>query len=507
MAKLKRSTAVIRFIEEHCRIPEGRDVGKPVKLRAWQKKEIRKIYDNPAGTRRAIVTFGRKNGKTALAAFLLLAHTAGPEHRPNSQLYSAAQSREQASILFNLAAKVVRMSPTLSEFIVVKDSAKELLCPDLGTKYRALSADASTAYGLSPVFAVHDELGQVRGPKSDLYDAIETASSAHDSPLSIIISTQAPTDGDLLSTLIDDAKTGADPRVTLSMYAADEDDDPWSVETIKKANPAYGDFQNADEVKAMAETAKRLPSSEASYRNLILNQRVESRNPFVPRAVWDANGGAPKLAGKVYGGLDLSSVHDLTALVLVSEDYSVLPTFWLPEFGIAQKSQKDRVPYDVWARGGDLQLVPGKSIEYEWVAHRLREVFDDYDIEAIAFDRWGMRHLKPWLINAGFTDEELARFVEFGQGFKDMSPALRSLESLLLNEKLSHGMQPVLRMCAANAVAQQDPAGNRKLAKDKSSGRIDGMVALAMAVGVQAMREEEQTLDLSWLDDPIMVNY
>jgi len=504
---VKRSTKVIQFIEDQCRIPEGRDVGKPVKLRAWQKAEIRKIYDNPAVTRRAIVTFGRKNGKTALAAFLLLAHTAGPEARPNSQLYSAAQSREQAGILFNLAAKIVRMSPALSEYVIVKDSAKSLVCPELGTTYRALSADASTAYGLSPVFAVHDELGQVRGPKSELYAAIETAAAAHARPLSIIISTQAPTDGDLLSLLIDDAKTGADPQVTLSMYAADDDDDPWSEETIKKANPAFGDFQNADEVRATAQTAKRLPSSEASYRNLILNQRVEARNPFVSRKVWDNNGGAPVMSGRVYGGLDLSSVHDLTALVLVSESYGVLPTFWLPESGIVEKSQKDRVPYDVWAKAGELQLVPGKSIEYEWVAYRLREVFDDYDIEAIAFDRWGMRHLKPWLIKAGFTEQELERFVEFGQGFKDMSPALRSLESLLLNEKLSHGMQPVLRMCAANAVAQQDPAGNRKLAKDKSSGRIDGMVALAMAVGVQAMREEEQTLDLSWLDDPIMVNY
>ena len=490
---MKRSKAVISFIEEHCRIPEGRDVGKPVKLRPWQKKEIRKIYDNPARTRRAIISFGRKNAKTTKAAFLLLAHLAGPEARPNSQLYSAAQSREQASILFNLAAKVVRMSPTLSEFIVVKDSAKELLCPDLGTKYRALSADASTAYGLSPVFAVHDELGQVRGPKSELYDAIETASAAHDSPLSIIISTQAPTDGDLLSLLIDDAKTGADPKVTLSMYAAGEDDDPWAVETIKKANPAYGDFQNADEVKAMAETAKRLPSSEASYRNLILNQRVEARNPFVSRAIWDANGANPDGMEVVYGGLDLSSVHDLTALVLVgagSEPHGVLSTFWLPEHGIVQKSQKDRVPYDVWAKSDHLQLVPGKSIEYEWVAHRLREVFDNYHVKAIAFDRWGMRHLKPWLIKAGFTEEELERFVEFGQGFKDMSPALRDLESMLLNEKLAHGMHPVLRMCAANAVAQQDPSGNRKLAKDKSSGRIDGMVALAMAVGVMSKYEE-----------------
>ena len=499
---------VISFIETQCRVPEGRDVGKPIKLRDWQKEEIRRIYDNPAGTRRAILSFGRKNGKTALAACLLLAHLCGPMRRDNSQLYSAAQSREQASILFNLAAKMVRTSPLLSEHVLVKDSAKQLVFPPAGTVYRALSADAPTAYGLSPVFAVHDELGQVRGPKSQLYDAIETAAAAHDSPLSIIISTQAPTDADLLSTLIDDAQTGADPRVVVSLYTADDDLDPFSDEAIKAANPAFGDFQNADEVRAMAETAKRLPSSEASYRNLILNQRVEARNPFVPRKVWDANGGTAPMTGRIYGGLDLSSVHDLTSLKLVSEEtLAVQSYFWLPESGIVEKSQKDRVPYDVWAKSGYLELVPGKSIEYEWVAYRLRQVFDDYEIAAIAFDRWGMRHLRPWLVKAGFTEDELAKFVEFGQGFKDMSPALRSLESLLLNEKLNHAMHPVLRMCAANAVAQQDPAGNRKLAKDKSSGRIDGMVALAMAVGVMAMKEEEQAVDLSWLDDPIMVSY
>jgi len=507
VGKLKDSAAVIRFIETQCCVPEGKDVGKAVKLRAWQKAEIRRIYDNPASTRRAILSFGRKNGKTSLSAFLLLAHLCGPMHRPNSQLYSAAQSREQASILFSLAAKMVRMSPSLSEYVVVKDSAKQLVCPDLGTMYRALSADASTAYGLSPVFVVHDELGQVRGPKSELYEALETAAAAHDNPLSIVISTQSPTDGDLLSLLIDDAKTEADPRVVVSLYTADDDLDPFSDEAIKAANPAFGDFQNADEIRAMAETAKRLPSSEAGYRNLILNQRVEARNPFVARKIWDSNGADPVMAGRVFAGLDLSSVHDLTALVLVSDDYSVLPTFWLPEHGIAEKSKKDRVPYDVWAQQGQLQLVPGKSIEYEWVAHRLREVFDDYDIAAIAFDRWGFKHLKPWLVRAGFTEEELGRFVEFGQGFKDMSPALRSLESLLLNEKMRHGMHPVLRMCAANAIAQQDPAGNRKLAKDKSSGRIDGMVALAMAVGVMEGHEREE-FDLDgFLNDPLMVTY
>jgi len=342
-----------------------------------------------------------------------------------------------------------------------------------------------------------------------LYDALETASAAHDNPMSIIISTQAPTDGDLLSLLIDDAKTNADARVTLSMYAADDDDDPFDEATIKKANPAFGDFQSREEVLSMAENAKRMPSVESSYRNLILNQRVESRNPFVSRKLWDANGASGKLEGMVFGGLDLSTSRDLTALILMDEHYNIKSEFWLPEYGIKDKAKEDRVPYDIWAEQGHLTLTPGKSIEYEWVAHRLREVFDQHEVRAIAFDRWGMKHLEPWLAKAGFVEHEIAKFMPYGQGFRDISPALREVESLLLNEKIKHGMHPVLRMCAANAVVQQDPAGNRKLAKDKSSGRIDGMVALAMAVGAMSkLSEEADVIDLdAFLNDPIIASY
>jgi phage terminase large subunit-like protein len=485
---LGRADRNIAWIEAHCVIPEGRDVGKPVKLREWQKREIRKIYDNPHGTRRAIVSFGRKNGKTALAAFLLLLHLCGPEAIANSQLYSAAQSREQAAILFALAAKVVRMSPQLVEFVGIRDTAKQLHCPELGTLYRALSAEASTAYGLSPVFIVHDELGQVKGPRSELYEALETATAAQETPLSIVISTQAPTDADLLSVLIDDASQGHDPRVVLSLYTAPPDAEPFEEETIRLANPAFGDFQNAEEVLAMAADADRMPSREAEYRNLILNQRVEASNPFISKSVWESCGGpVAEFTGPVYMGLDLSETSDLTAAVLISQIAGVWharPIFWLPEDGLYERARQDRVPYDLWKKRGQLEVTPGKSIEYEWVAIRLRTVFDEHDVRKVGFDRWNWRHFKPWLEKAGFSEEELSRFVEFGQGFQSMSPALRDLESDLLNGKIQHGMHPVLTMCAANSVIQTDPAGNRKLSKSRSRGRIDGMVALTMAKGV-----------------------
>lgn len=503
---MKRGARNIAWIEKHLRIPEGKFVGKPVKLCKFQRDLISGIYDSP--TRRAIISFGRKNAKTTISAFLLLLHLCGPEAKANSQLFSAAQSRDQAAILFNLAAKMVRMSPDLSDYVSVRDTAKQLYCAELGALYRALSAEASTAYGLSPVFTVHDELGQVKGPRSELYEALETASAAQESPLSIVISTQAPTDADLLSLLIDDALTGADPLQKAWLYSAPLDADPFSEEAIRAANPAFDEFMNQDEVLQQAAAAKRLPSREASYRNLILNQRVEAHNPFISRAIWHENGAEPEeLSGPVYGGLDLSSVADLTALVLAGRRdgaWDVQPTFWLPSDGLAEKSRADRVPYDVWARDGSLMTTPGAAIQYEFIAEHLRGVFDRHDVRAIAFDRWGMKYLKPWLEKAGFTEEELERFVEFGQGFASMSPALRELEALLLARQIRHGNHPVLTMCAANAVTTSDPAGNRKLDKHKASGRIDGMVALAMAVGVMPHEAEDDAAIDDFLSAPLI---
>jgi phage terminase large subunit-like protein len=489
--KQSRGARNIEWIESHCRIPDGKLVGQKVKLTAPQKRWIKQIYDTP--TRTFILSMARKNAKTATSAFLLLLHLCGPEARPNSQLYSAAQSREQAAILYGYASKVVRMSPELSEYVFPKESAKTLVCHELGTVYRALSADASTAYGLSPVFSVHDELGQVKGPRSQLYEAIETASAAHERPLSIVISTQAPTDSDLLSLLIDDALTGADPRIKVALHTAPLELDPFSDAAIRAANPHFEAFMNKEEVRKQASDAKRLPSMEAGYRNLILNQRVEARSPFINRTIWKENGSPPiDLTGKeVWGGLDLSSVSDLTALVLVGRDGSVQPTFWLPGDGIEEKSRTDRVPYAQWAKEGFLNLTPGRAIEYEYVAEHLRGVFDRCKVQSIAFDRYNMRHLKPWLEKAGFTPAELEKFVEFGQGFASMSPALRDFEERLLGKKLKHGDHPVLTMCAANAVAVDGPtAGTRKFGKSTEARRIDGMVSLAMAIGVMPNEAE-----------------
>jgi phage terminase large subunit-like protein len=489
---------VIEFIETICFIPEGKLVGRKLELFDWQKDLIRLIYNNPHGSRRAIISMGRKNAKTTLSACLLLAHLCGPpaKSKPNSQLYSAAQSRDQAGIIFSLAAKMVRLNPALARTVTIQETAKSLICLELGTRYRALSADATTAYGLSPQLVIHDELGQVRGPRSPLYEALETATGAQEDPLSIIISTQAPTDADLFSVLIDDALAGHDPHTVVKLYTAPADLDPFDEATIVLANPALGTFLNTREVLAMAANAKRMPAREAEYRNLILNQRVEPTHMFISPAVWKACGGpVGSLAGlTLYGGLDLSEVADLTALVLIGwrdRKWHVQPTFWLPSEGLSEKTIADRLPYDLWRAQGYLQTTPGRTVSYEHVADHLRGLFRHYNIAKIGFDRWNMRHFLPWLLKAGFSERFVKEhFVEFGQGMQSMSPALRDLEQVLLEGQIAHGDHPVLSMCAANTVIAVDDAGNRKPSKKRSVGRIDGMVALAMAIGVAPLRAQ-----------------
>jgi phage terminase large subunit-like protein len=365
-----------------------------------------------------------------------------------------------------------------------------LQCPFLENVYRALSAEATTAFGLSPSLIVHDELGQVRGPRSPLYEALETATAAQANPLSVIISTQAPNEADLLSLLIDDAKAGHDPKTVLRLsFAGPEHEDPFTVVAIRAANPAVEIFMNKAEVLSMAENARRMPARQAEFENLVLNRRVETNNPFVSAPLWRGCGGdVDDLADvDLYGGLDLSAVADLTALVLIGKierAWHVMPTFWLPEEGLAEKAARDHVPYDTWKAQGFLETTPGNAISYEYVAAKLFGLFARYRIRKIGFDRWGMKFLKPWLVKAGFSETLIEEvFVEVGQGTQSMTPALRDLEQAVLQRELKHGNHPVLSMCAAQAIVEGTDSA-RKLSKARSIGRIDGMVALAMAFSV-----------------------
>lgn len=483
---MTRGEKVAAFIETYCIIPSGELAGtKTLHLEPFQRKFLTDVYDNPYGTRRAYLSIARKNGKTGLIAGIVLAHLVGPEARQNTQIISGAMSRDQAGIVFDLAHKMVQASPKLSRLVKAIPSSKRLIGLARNVEYHALSAEGKTAHGLSPVLAILDEVGQVEGPRSHFISAITTSQGAYESPLLIAISTQAPTDVDMFSRWIDAQKVAPDPRVVCHVYEAPKDCALDDRKAWFAANPALGVFKALGDLEQESRLAIAMPVNEAEFRNYSLNQRVEASNPFCPRSVWELNGAPPgPLDGrKVWGGLDLSSVSDLTALVLVDEEGGVHPTFWLPSIGLREKAAHDLVPYDLWHKQGFLQTTPGKSIEYEFVAEYLRGVFDRCKVQTIGFDRYHMEHLRPWLEKANFSPSEMDRFVEFGQGTASMTPALRELEVRLLNEKLKHGNHPVLSMCNANSIVVGD-SGARKFDKNKTRGRIDGMVALAMAIGV-----------------------
>ena len=495
-AKLTRGERVCRFIESACVIPEGALVGKPVVLEPFQVAFILAVYDNPAHTKAAILSMARKNAKTALIAFLLLAHIVGPEATVNSRYNSGAMSRQQASEVYNYAAKSAMLSPVLRELVKTVPSQKMIVGLPLNTEYRALSADASTNIGGSPAVAILDEVGQIKGASSDFVDAVTTAQAAHEDPLLFYISTQAATDADFLSILIDDAIANKPPHVVCHLYTADADCDVMDEAQWRKANPALCKFRSIADMRMQAEKAARMPSFQNTFRNLLLNQRVASFATFIAPAQWaECAGDVGDLSQcpRVFGGLDLSSKNDLTAFVLAGFDADgtvrVRARFWTPREGLRNRQQTDKAPYDVWERQGWLTVVDGAVIDYDYVVRDIASWLDDIGVspDCIAFDRWRIDLFKRSMDSAG-VDLPL---VEFGQGFKDMAPALDAVEDAVMQGTLVHEDNPVLNMCAVNAVAVSDPANNRKLEKRKANGRIDGMVAMAMAVGAGGKTKAE----------------
>lgn len=471
-------------------------VGQRVKLADFQQAFFYSVYDNTVFTRRAMFSMARKNAKTATISLILLVHLVGPEALLNSQIVSGAMSRDQAALVFNLASKMVALSPSLQRLVRIMPSGKRLVGLPMNVEYRALSAEAKTAHGLSPVLAILDEIGQIRGPNSDFIDAITTSQGAHENPLLIALSTQAAADIDLFSQWLDDAERSGDPRIVSHLYAADEDaemDDPkaWAA-----ANPALGLFRSLPDLEEQIKQAMRMPSMENTTRNLLLNQRVSTVSPFISRDVWKANA-APAVEfdkrTQVFGGLDLSARTDLTSLVLIGRVAGIWQTHtycWTPEDGLSDRAHKDRSPYQLWVDQGFLRTTPGKTVDYEYVAHDILDICSGLNLHSIAFDRWRIELLKKEFSDIGI-DTELGGggipLVPHGQGYKDISPAMDALEVELLNSRLAHGANPVLTMAAANGVVRKDPSGNRKLDKAKATGRIDPLVALTMAFGATAL--------------------
>jgi phage terminase large subunit-like protein len=489
---LSRVERLVAFLE-YLPITKGILAGTKMKLLPNQIEFIEAVYGRADATGRrqtriAIKSEPRGNGKTGLIAGLCLAHLLGPEAEPRGEVYSAAIDKIQAGLIFKEMRAIIEAVPEFDERVNVQRFQKviEVLEGDgEGSVYESLSADVRRAHGLAPSLWVYDEYAQAK--TAELMDNLMTAMGKRKESLGIVISTQAATDQHPLSVMIDDALKGEDPTVYCQLTAAPADCDPLDENVWRAVNPAWGVFLDEDEFRSQARRAARVPSFMARFMNLRLNMRIEAEERFLSAPDWKACGGEIDVEGlrgaRCYLGLDLSSTTDLTALTAYFPDTGhALAWFWKPADGLDEAERLDHVPYKTWVRQGFLETTPGRAIDKAFVVHRLGEIAATYDVQGLAFDRWGMAEMKRLM-----ADEDVRLdMVDFGQGYKDMGPALNALETVVLQGTLRHPRNPVLDMCVANAIAVSDPTGARKLDKAKSNGRIDGLVALAMAVGLAA---------------------
>jgi len=479
----------VRFIES-LRHTKGDWAGKPFKLMPWQREIVAKLFgtlnDNGARQyRTCYIELPRKNGKSTLAAAIAL-YLLFADNEPGAQVYSAANDRNQAALVFNDAAAMVRQAPALLRRAKIIDSQKRIVYYAQNSFYCAISAEAYSKFGYDSHGVIYDELHAA--PNRELWDVLTTSFGARRQPLLLCITTAGYDRNSICWEQHDYAckvRDGIidDPTFLPVIYVAPENAD-WTDEKVWfDCNPALGVFRSLEEMRTLCAKAQETPALEMTFRRLYLNQWVNIAERWMPMDKWDACGmevDVEALKGQpCYAGLDLAATTDLTALALVfprGDSYDVLMRFWIPGDTAREKERKDRVPYSTWARQGYIKLTEGNVIDYGYIHQELRELRGLYDIREVAFDRWGATKLVQELQDDGFT------VVPFGQGFASMSAPTKELMNLVLAGKIRHGGHPVLRWNADNVVVSQDPAGNLKPDKSKATQKIDGIVALIMAI-------------------------
>ena len=483
----------VNFIECLCHT-KGTWAGKPFKLLDWQEQILRDLFGiiKPNGYRQfntAYVEIPKKNGKSELAAAIALLLCCG-DGEQRAEIYGCAADRGQATIVFDVAADMVRMCPALNKRCKILASQKRILYLPTNSFYQVLSAEAYSKHGFNIHGVVFDELHTQ--PNRKLFDVMTKGSGdARMQPLYFLITT-AGTDTNSICyethqkavDIIEGRKK--DSTFYPVIYGAGNDEDWTDPKIWKKANPSLGETIGMDKVKAACESARQNPGEENSFRQLRLNQWVKQAVRWMPMEKWDACAfpvDPEDLEGRVcYGGLDLSSTTDLTSFCLVfppdEEDdrYYVLPYFWLPEETLPLRVNRDHVPYDVWERQGYIQTTEGNVVHYGFIEKFIEHLGELYNIREIAFDRWGAVQMVQNLEGMGFT------VVPMGQGFASMSPPTKELMKLTLEKRIAHGGHPVLRWNMDNIFIRTDPAGNIKADKAKSTEKIDGAIACIMAL-------------------------
>ena len=491
----RKAQRVVRFIEA-LRHTKGEFHGQPFHLLPWQEKIIRDVFgtvrdDDPTMRQytTAYIEIPKKNGKSELGAAIALNMLINDDEW-KAEVYSCASDRQQAAIVFDVAVDMVRQSPALMKRVKIIPSTRRMIYQPTGSIYQVLSSEVATKHGLNVSACIFDELHTQ--PTRALYDVMTQGSGdARRQPLWFLLTT-AGTDRNSICWEVHqkalDILEGRkiDPRFYPVLFGLPDDADWTSEENWYRANPSLDHTITIDKVRDAFRKAQETPADENQFRQLRLNQWVKQSVRWMPMDKWDECGGVVDpyaLEGRAcYAGLDLSSTSDLTALVLVfppiSEDepYIALPFFWLPEETLSLRVRRDHVPYDQWARRGFIQTTEGNVVHYGVIERFICELGERYDIREIAHDRWNATMMVQTLEDDGFT------MVPFGQGFKDMSPPTKELMRIVLEHRLCHGGHPVLRWNMDNAFVRTDPAGNLKLDKEKSTEKVDGAVALVMAL-------------------------
>ena len=489
----EKADFAVNFIECLCH-SKGTWAGKNFELIDWQEQIIRDVFGTikANGYRQfntAFIEVPKKNGKSELAAAVALLLLCG-DGEQRAEIYGCAADRNQAKIVFDVAVDMVRFCPALEKRVKITESQKTIEYLPTKSKYQVLSADVANKHGFNTHGVIFDELHTQ--PNRKLYDVmIQGSGDARMQPLYFLITTAGNNTESICYEVHQkalDIISGRkiDPTFYPVIFGAGMDEDWTDPKVWKKANPSLGETIGIDKVQAACDSAKQNPGEENAFRQLRLNQWVKQSIRWMPMDKWDKCAftvNEDDLEGRVcYGGLDLSSTTDITAFVLVfppadeDEKYIILPYFWVPEETLELRVRRDHVPYDLWERQGFVMTTEGNVVHYGFIEKFIENLGERFNIREIAFDRWGAVQMVQNLEGMGFT------VVPFGQGFKDMSPPTKELMKLVLEERLAHGGHPVLRWMMDNIFIRTDPAGNIKPDKEKSTEKIDGVIAIIMAL-------------------------
>jgi len=503
---VKRAKEVKNFIQG-LRHTKGRWASKKFELFNWQDR----LIDDLFGTldkngfrvfRECFVFIGKKNGKSELGAAIALYMLAG-DGEFGAEIYSAASDRDQARIVFDVAAQMVRQSDGLSKRLKIIDSQKRIVYYETGSFYEVLSSDVKTKHGLNPHAVIFDELHAQ--PNRELWDVLtEGSMEARQQPLLFTMTTAGFDKESVCYEVYDYAKKVKegiikDKHLLPVIYELDKDDNWEDEKNWYKANPSLGTKKKIEANKKILDIvrfreaykkAKEIPSKENSFKRLRLNIWTSQRTRWLSQESWNNCNGKVDIdelkEQPCWAGMDLSSTGDITAFVLVFKDFSVLPFFFIPKDNIEDRVKKDKVPYDIWARNGLMFATDGNVIDYKFIEDKIDQIAKEYQIEEIAFDPYNALMLNQKLTDLGFN------MVEIRQGMKSLSPPTKFLETLILGGKLKHGNNPVLSWMFDNVMIISDANENHRPDKEKSTEKIDGIQALIMAVS-RLMTQEDRT--------------